>query len=97
MSPVPPITTIFMLFSLFGSSGFVWVKKGAERTRTRAGSGLQRGRADAKTWHDCAMRLPRPRRRLSDSYRFPGFRPLPTVVGIFGEPGARVVTLVRRP
>ena len=35
-------------------------------------------------------------RRLSDSYRFPGFRPLPTVVGIFGEPRARVVTLVRR-
>jgi len=35
-------------------------------------------------------------RRLSDSYRFPGFRPLPTVVGIFGEPGVRVVTLVRR-
>ena len=42
------------------------------------------------------MRLPRPRRRLSDSYRFPGFRPLQTVVGIFGDPGVRVVTLVRR-
>jgi len=25
----------------------------------------------------------RPRPRLSDSYRFPGFRPLQTVVGIF--------------
>ena len=42
------------------------------------------------------MRLPRPRRRLSDSYRFPGFRPLQPVVGIFGDPGARVLTLVRR-
>ena len=45
--------------------------------------------------HDCAMPLPGSR-RLSDAYRFPGFRPLQTVVGIFGAPGARVVTLVRR-
>src|SRR5258705_11264561 len=42
------------------------------------------------------MRLPRTGRRLSDAYRFPGFRPLQTVVGIFGEPGVRIVTLVRR-
>ena len=34
------------------------------------------------------MRSPRARRRLSDSYRVPGFRPLQTVVGIFGDPGA---------
>jgi transposase len=41
------------------------------------------------------MRSPRARRRLSDSYRFPGVRPLQTVIGIFGEPGVRIVTLVR--
>ena len=35
-------------------------------------------------------------RRLSDTYRFDGFRPLSTVRGIFGEPTARVITLVRR-
>ena len=35
-------------------------------------------------------------RRLLDAYRFPGFRPLPAVAGVFGEPGVRVVTLVRR-
>lgn len=34
-------------------------------------------------------------RRLSDSYRFPGFRPKERVVGIFGDPGTRVVRLVR--
>jgi hypothetical protein len=42
------------------------------------------------------MRSPRARRRLSDSYRFPGFRARQTVIGIFGEPGVRIVTLVRR-
>jgi hypothetical protein len=42
------------------------------------------------------MRLPRPRHHLSDAYRFPGFRPLQAVVGIFGDLRARVVTLVRR-
>ncbi len=35
-------------------------------------------------------------RRLLDAYRFPGFRPRPAVVGVMGEPGVRVVTLVRR-
>ena len=29
-------------------------------------------------------------------YRFPGFRPAPTVVGIFGDPKARVIRLQRR-
>jgi hypothetical protein len=33
---------------------------------------------------------------LFDEYRFPGFRPLPTVQGIFGDPGARVISFVRR-
>jgi len=35
-------------------------------------------------------------RRLWDAYRFPGFRPQPTVRGVFGDPKARVITLVRR-
>ena len=33
----------------------------------------------------------RKQRRLEDAYRFPGFRPEPTVRGIFGDPKARVV------
>jgi len=39
------------------------------------------------------MRKPR---RLADAYSFPGFRPLATVVGIFGNPRARVLQLQRR-
>lgn len=35
-------------------------------------------------------------RRLWDTYRFPGFRPQHTVSGIFGDPKARVIRLVRR-
>src|SRR6266571_5583410 len=35
-------------------------------------------------------------RRLWDTYSFPGFRPEPTVRGIFGDPKARVITLKRR-
>jgi hypothetical protein len=42
------------------------------------------------------MAKPVKRRRLADAYTFPGFRPLPRVQGLFGEPGARLVTLVRR-
>src|SRR5438552_16004176 len=36
------------------------------------------------------------RRRLWGAYSFPGFRPQPTVRGIFGDPKARVITLKRR-
>lgn len=36
------------------------------------------------------------RKRLLDAYRFAGFRPLERVRGIFGDPKARVITLVRR-
>lgn len=36
-----------------------------------------------------------PRRELRDAYRFPGFVPNPTVVGVFGDPRARV-SLTRR-
>src|SRR4029453_9822398 len=42
------------------------------------------------------MPTPRHPRRLWDAYRFPGFRPGPTVTGIFGEPHARIITLTRR-
>lgn len=36
------------------------------------------------------------RKRLLDTYRFPGFRPLEKIRGIFGDSKARIVTLVRR-
>src|SRR6516165_5583377 len=35
-------------------------------------------------------------RRLWDAYIFPGFRPEPTVQGVFGDPKARVIRLNRR-
>jgi hypothetical protein len=34
-------------------------------------------------------------KRLSDAYRFPGFQPEQKVVGIFGDPKARVIGLKR--
>jgi len=34
-------------------------------------------------------------RRLWDTYRFPGFRPVTTVVGVFGDRMASVIKLVR--
>ena len=42
--------------------------------------------------------MPRTRkpRHLVDAYTFPGFRPRATVQGLFGDPHARLVTLVRR-
>ena len=36
------------------------------------------------------------RRRLVDAYRFVGFRPLEEVRGVFGDPHARIIMLVRR-
>jgi hypothetical protein len=36
------------------------------------------------------------KKRLWDAYVFAGFRALPTVGGVFGDPKGRVVTLVRR-
>ena len=38
----------------------------------------------------------RKRRRLQDAYRFPGFQPLATVRGVFGDPQVRIVQLVFR-
>ena len=36
------------------------------------------------------------KRTLSDSYRFPSFKPKQAVSGIFGDPHARVVGLIRQ-
>ena len=36
------------------------------------------------------------KRRLRDAYRFPGFRPVDDLRGVFSDPYARVVMLVRR-
>lgn len=36
------------------------------------------------------------KKRLWDTYRFPGYKPSPTVVGVFGDPQALVITLERR-
>ncbi len=44
-------------------------------------------------WHDGRMHT---HRHLWDTYRFPDFRPSPTIRGIFGAPKARVVRLQRR-
>jgi hypothetical protein len=38
----------------------------------------------------------RKRRSLSDLYQFPGCKPKRTVHGVFGDPHARVIKLVRR-
>ena len=35
-------------------------------------------------------------KRLLDEYGYPGFKPEATVSGVFGDPHARVITLVRR-
>ena len=37
------------------------------------------------------------KRALQDEYRFPGFYPKANIQGMFGDPKARVITLVRRP
>jgi hypothetical protein len=42
------------------------------------------------------MAAPSKRKRLLDAYRFAGFRPVPELRGVFGDPQARVITLVRR-
>jgi hypothetical protein len=42
------------------------------------------------------MSTSRPYRRLADAYTFAGFRPLARLQGMFGDPHARLVTLVRQ-
>ena len=49
-----------------------------------------------ENWHDGRMPKTRKPRRLADTYTFPGFHPLAYVQGIFGDPQARLITLVRR-
>lgn len=34
-------------------------------------------------------------KRLTDAYRFPGFKPQQIIVGVFGDPRARVIKLNR--
>jgi hypothetical protein len=42
------------------------------------------------------MAKTRKRRRLTDAYKFDGFRTQETVQGIFGDPQARLIALIRR-
>ena len=42
------------------------------------------------------MAKTRKRRRLTDAYKLDGFRTQQTVQGIFGDPQARLITLIRR-
>ena len=51
-------------------------------------NGLKR----VKKLYDYRMRKGR---KLLDEYRFPGFRPMANVKGVFGDPRARVITLQR--
>jgi hypothetical protein len=46
--------------------------------------------------HDLRVHKSRQLRRLWDTYRFPGFRPDATVVGVFGDAKARIIRLHRR-
>src|SRR5450755_4091761 len=46
--------------------------------------------------HVCMATSTKRLRRLWGAYAFPGFRPRPTVRGVFGDPKARVITLERR-
>ena len=36
------------------------------------------------------------KKRLWDTYSFPGYKPSPTVMGVFGDPQALVIKLERR-
>lgn len=47
-------------------------------------------------WETCDDGLMPAKPQLRDVYRFPGFEPLATVRGVFGDPYAVVVTLQRR-
>ncbi len=70
-----------------------WVKVGSERLRKTSqarGYGISSQR---NICHDCRMST---KKSLLDAYRFPGFRPRPHCTGIFGDPKARGIRLVRR-
>ena len=53
-------------------------------------SGFQASCQWWKFWHAWAMAKTKKPRRLLDEYSFPGFRPLPRVVGAFGDPHDRI-------
>src|SRR5512135_2264758 len=62
------------------------------RSIKSAGEPISGSLLRGKSWHDARMRKPR---RLDDAYRFTGFRPGPTVRGVFGDPKARILRLLR--
>lgn len=53
-------------------------------------SGFQASCQWWKFWHAWAMAKTKKPRRLLDEYSFHGFRPLPRVVGTFGDPHDRI-------
>src|SRR5579863_1102202 len=67
----------------------MWWLSGGERLWTR----VLWVSSDGKKWYVSRMRK---KRRLADTYRFPGFRPEHQVRGCFGDPKARILRLVRR-
>jgi hypothetical protein len=44
-------------------------------------------------WHDLGMKKTR---RLVDEYQYPGFRPLSKINGVYGDPNAVMIRLMRR-
>ena len=87
-----------MLVMTLGSSGSrVGDLKGGKHSWKRHGYWLSGVTKGARNGHHVRMPNSAKRaRRLWDAYVFPGFRPHPTVRGIFGDPQARMITLVRR-
>ncbi len=71
----------------------VWVKNRVCWAKTPSFQGCFGFSSVRRIWHDGRMRK---LRRLDDAYRFIGFRPESTVRGIFGDPKARIVRLLRR-
>ena len=64
---------------------------------TPAAQGFRGVLCGFEIWHALPMATSTKHpRRLLDAYRFPGFRPQATIKGVFGDPKARVVSLVRR-
>ncbi len=53
-------------------------------------------RSAAEIWHDSPLPTRKRQLRLEDSRAFLGFRPEPTVRGIFGDPKVRIITLMKR-
>ena len=73
--------------------------RGAVASRGCAGGSHERRgfQPRCRLWHDAWMSTAKKKsKRLLDAYRFTGLRPLPQLVGVFGDAHARVVRLVRR-